>query len=309
MAASHSDHSHQQHGHGRAFAVGVGLNLAFVAAEAAFGLLAGSLALLADAGHNLSDVLGLAMAWGAVLLSRRPPTQRHTYGLRSTSILAALGNALLLLVAVGAICWEAIHRLQAPQPVQGATVIWVAAAGVAVNGITALLFAGGRKRDLNIRGAFLHMAADAAVSLGVVASGTLVLLTGKMWLDPLTSLLVAGVVFWSTWSLLTEALHLSTDAVPAGIDIAAVQIYLESLPGVVEVHDLHIWAMSTTETALTAHLVYAEPPHDCVLVQQASQHLYDRFGIDHVTLQVEYPEAPGGCAGRERASCQPAGQG
>jgi cobalt-zinc-cadmium efflux system protein len=282
-------HSHQ-HGdinHGRAFALGIGLNLAFVAIEAVFGLLAGSLALLADAGHNLSDVLGLLLAWGASVLARRRPTQRRTYGMRRSSILAALLNAMLLLVAVGGICWEAVRQLFSPEPPPGAAVIWVALAGVGVNGATALLFLRGRERDVNIRGAFLHMAADAGVSLGVVVAGVAIQLTGWSWLDPAASLLIVVVILIGTWGLLRESLDLAMDAVPRGIEPQAVEAYLARLPGVVGVHDLHIWALSTTEAALTVHLVVPEVTDGDGLMAQVSRELHERFAIEHATLQIE----------------------
>lgn len=271
---------------GRAFAWGVALNAAFVAAEAGFGLAADSLALLADAGHNAGDVLGLLLAWWADRLSRRLPTPRRTYGLRRSSVLAALANAALLLVAVGAIAWEAVRRLHQP-PVAGGTVVAVAAIGVAVNAATALLFFAGRRHDLNVRGAFLHMAADAAVSAGVVAAGLVMRATGWAWLDPAVSLAIVAVITAGTWGLLRESLDLALDAVPAGIDPAAVRAYLAGLPGVAAVHDLHIWGMSTTATALTAHLVRPCGRLDDALLARARRELHDRFGIGHVTIQVE----------------------
>ena len=314
MAQDHSQHGHaQQHGHGhephrhahgagkghghghvhapatfdRAFAIGIGLNIAFVALEATAGLLAGSMALLADAGHNLSDVLGLVVAWAAAWLARKPPSQRFTYGLRSSTILAALLNAIFLLVAVGAIALEALQRLRTPEPVVGSAVIWVALAGIAVNGLTAWLFARGREGDLNIRGAYLHMLADAAVSAGVVMAGILILATGWQWVDPVVSLVIVAVIVHATWSLLRDAVTLSLDAVPARIDSAAVRADLQSQPGVASLHDLHIWPMSTTEIALTAHLVMPSGhPGDAFLMRLAAD-LEARHGICHVTLQVE----------------------
>lgn len=287
MAPGH-DHAHPQPGDfGRAFVLGVALNVGFVVVEATFGLLSGSLALVADAGHNLSDVLGLLLAWGASILVRRRPTVRRTYGLRRSSILAALLNAAFLLVAIGAIAWEALRRFADPGPVAGGTVIGVALVGVAINTATALLFLRGRRTDLNIRGAFLHMAADAAVSLGVALTGVAILLTGWRWLDPVTSLAIVAIVFVGTWGLLRDSLNLALDAVPEAIDAADVQAYLEDLPAVTGVHDLHIWAMSTTETALTAHLVVPAERNDDALIARASRELHDRFGIEHSTLQVE----------------------
>jgi cobalt-zinc-cadmium efflux system protein len=283
-------HVHAPASFGRAFAIGIGLNVAFVAVEFVFGVLANSVSLLADAGHNLSDVLGLVIAWIASVLVRRPPSSRYTYGLRSSSILAALFNAVFLLVAVGAIAWEAILRLLHPEPVASGTVMIVASVGIVINGATAWLFASGRKGDLNIRGAFLHMIADAAVSAGVVVAGLAILYTGWVWLDPLTSLVIVGVIVWGTWGLLRDSLAMSVNAVPSKIDPQAVRRYLETCSGVSSVHDLHIWAMSTTESALTAHLVFpAGHPGDEFLLRAASE-LRHRFGIDHTTLQIEISE-------------------
>jgi cobalt-zinc-cadmium efflux system protein len=283
---SHHGHAHQV-GHGRAFAIGIALNLAFVAVEAGYGFLAGSMALLSDAGHNLSDVLGLAIAWGAALLAKRSRTQRFTYGLRSSSILAALFNGLLLLVAVGGIIWESVHRLIEPAPVAAVTVMIVAGIGIIVNGFTALLFMRGSHDDLNIRGAFLHMVADAAVSLGVVLGGAAILWTGATWIDPVLGLGIAIVIIWSTWGLLRQSLTLSLHGVPRGIVVSDVQKTLEDLPGVTRVHHLHIWAMSTTETALTVHLVMPDGhPGDQFLIS-AQRELKQRFGIGHATLQIE----------------------
>jgi cobalt-zinc-cadmium efflux system protein len=273
-----------------AFAVGIGLNLTFVAAEFIYGVLANSVALMADAGHNLSDVLGLVIAWIASALSKRAPSSRYTYGLGGSSILAAVLNAMLLLVAVGAIAWEAVLRLFHSEPVASGTVMIVAAVGIVVNGVTAWLFASGRKGDLNIRGAFLHMTADAAVSAGVVVAGLVILYTGWFWLDPLISLVIVGVIVWGTWSLLRDSLAMSVDAVPASIDPQAVRGYLSSFPGVAGVHDLHIWPLSTTENALTAHLVFpAGHPGDEFLLMAATE-LKRRFGIGHTTLQIEISE-------------------
>jgi cobalt-zinc-cadmium efflux system protein len=296
---AHPDHAHGGHGPGHvhapanfgtAFAVGIALNLAFVAVEFVYGVLANSMALVADAGHNLSDVLSLAIAWIASVLARRPPSSRLTYGLGGSSIVAALFNAVLLLLAVGAIAWEAILRLLQPEPVASGTVMIVAAVGIVINGATAWLFASGRKDDLNIRGAFLHMVADAAVSAGVVVAGAVILLTGWLRLDPLTSLVVVGLIVWGTWGLLRDSLAMSVSAVPAAIDPQAVRLYLESCNGVAAVHDLHIWPMSTTETALTAHLVFpGGHPGDGFLLRAASE-LKRRFGIGHTTLQIEIDE-------------------
>jgi cobalt-zinc-cadmium efflux system protein len=280
-------HDHSPVGYHHAFALGLFLNIGFVIFEAAFGILAGSLALLADAGHNLSDVIGLGLAWVASLLMMRPPTERRTYGWRRSSILAALVNALLLLVAVGAIGWEAVRRLWSPAPVAGMTILWVSAVGVAVNTATALLFLRGRKQDLNIRAAFSHMAADAGVSAGVVLAGLIIAATGWMWVDPVISLVIVGVILFSTWGLLHESMNLALDAVPDHIDTERVRAYLCGLPGVVAVHDLHIWGLSTTETALTAHLVKPDPKDDDRLITTAARELHDRFGIKHATLQWE----------------------
>jgi cobalt-zinc-cadmium efflux system protein len=298
--AQKNDHGHEHHqgaGHvhapasfGRAFAIGIGLNLTFVAVEFVFGMLANSVSLLADAGHNLSDVLGLVIAWAASVLAKRPPSSRYTYGLRSSSILAALFNAVFLLVAVGAIAWEAILRLFHPEPVASGTVMIVAAVGIIINGLTAWLFASGRKGDLNIRGAFLHMAADAAVSAGVVVAGLAIFFTGWVWLDPLTSLAIVGVIVWGTWSLLRDSLAMSVNAVPAAIDPQAVRRYLESQAGVSAAHDLHIWPMSTTESALTAHLVIPGGHPGDEFLMRAANELRRQFGIGHTTLQIEISE-------------------
>jgi len=280
-------HHHTPQSYNRAFTIGISLNLIFVVIEFIYGFLGNSLALITDAGHNLSDVLTLLLAWGAIYLAGKEPTPYRTYGFRRLTILASLLSGMLLLVAVGAIAWEALGRLTAPQTVDGMTVIVVAAIGVVINTITALLFIRGQKDDLNIKAAFLHMAADAGVSLGVVIAGILILYTGWLWLDPLLGLLIALVILYSTLELLRDSTGLAIDAVPKGIDPHEVEAFLQQLPGVTEVHDLHIWPMSTTETALTAHLVVPQFPNDDALVQQASDELHHRFGIDHVTLQCE----------------------
>lgn len=280
-------HAHPPHDYGRAFAIGISLNAAFVAIEFGFGLVADSLALVADAGHNLSDVLGLVLAWSAMRLARRPPSDRFTYGLRGSSILAAMANALLLAVACGAIGWEAISRFSAPPPVASTTMIVVAAIGILVNGATALLFMRGSADDLNIRGAYLHMVADAAVSATVVAAGLAIWFTGWQWVDPLLGLVVVVVILWGAWSLFGEAMRLALAGVPAGIDAAGVRGYLSGRSGVTEVHDLHIWAMSTTEVALTAHLVVpAGHPGDEFLATLCHD-LEHQFGIHHPTVQIE----------------------
>lgn len=284
---AHEHHHRDDIQHDRSFAIGVALNFGFVIVEAVFGVIAGSLALLADSGHNLSDVLGLLLAWGATVLSRRRPTQRRTYGLRRSSIIAALTNAMLLLVAVGGICWEAIRRLIFPEPPPGSAVIWVAAVGVIINTVTALLFLRGRQKDVNIRGAFLHMAADAGVSLGVVIAGIVIQFTGWARLDPAVSLGIAAVILIGTWGLLRESFDLAMDAVPRGIDPQAVEEYLSRLPGLVEVHDLHIWGLSTREAALTAHLVIPEITDEDQFLATVNRQLQDQFGIEHTTVQIE----------------------
>lgn len=283
----HAGHSHAPKDFGRAFAIGVTLNTLFVIVEAIFGFIGNSTALLADAAHNLSDVLGLLIAWGAAALTRRPPSERFTYGFRSSSILAALFNAMFLLVAVGAIGWEALHRFAAPQPVASQTIMVVAAIGILINGFTAWLFVSGRKSDINIEGAFLHMAADAAVSAGVVIAGAAILFTGWLWLDPLTSLGICAVILWSTWTLLTRSLRMSLDAVPDTIDPQAVRTYLAGLPGVSDVHDLHIWPISTTNTALTCHLVMTGGHPGDSFLETLAHDLDHRFSIDHATVQIE----------------------
>ena len=287
-------HSHAPVDFGRAFLIGISLNTAFVAVEALYGFLANSTALIADAGHNLSDVLGLATAWIAAVLSKRPPTARYTYGLRNTSILAALANAVLLLIASGAILLEAVQRLIEPEPVKSTTIIVVAAIGIVINGATAWLFASGQKGDINIRGAYLHMIADAAISAGVVVAGVVILLTGWLWVDPLTSLMVVAVIVWGTWGLLRESTAMSLDAVPAAIDPLAVRAFLQGRPGVTSIHDLHIWPMSTTETALTAHLVIADGHPGDAFLSETSRLLAERFSIGHTTIQIEITE-PSNC--------------
>ncbi|MBT8136820.1 MAG: cation diffusion facilitator family transporter [Gammaproteobacteria bacterium] len=291
-------HGHS-HDYGRAFALGVALNIVFVVIEAVFGFLSGSLALLADAGHNLGDVMALLLAWGALAISRRQPSGRRTYGYRRATILAAVASGVLLLVAIGGIVWEAAGRLLDAQPVDGMTVIVVAAIGVVINFFTAMLFHRGREHDLNIRSAWLHMAADAAVSLGVVLAGVLILVTGSLWIDPALSLVIAAVILVATWRLLRESVDMAVDAVPRHIDPAEVRRYLLGRSGVNDVHDLHIWAMSTTETALTAHLVMPGAATDSFL-QDVTTGLGRRFRIQHATLQVER-----GDAGVRCAPCEP----
>ena len=298
------DHSHAHgpgHAHvhapasfGKAFAIGISLNVALVVAEAVYGYIGNSTALLADAGHNLSDVLGLVVAWGASIAARRAPRGRFTYGLRASTILAALANAVFLLVATGAIGWEAILRLREPEPVAGVTVMVVAGIGILVNGFTAMLFARGRKDDINIEGAYLHMAADAAVSLGVVVSAALIIWTGWLWLDPVTSLVICATILWSTTSLLRGSIDMSMAAAPKGTDLAAIRAFLQQRPGVSAIHDLHVWPISTTETALTCHLVMPTGAGDAFLMETA-QMLKASFRIGHTTLQIEtHPD--NGCA-------------
>ncbi len=279
-------HHHGEVAHGRAFAWGVALNLLFVAVEAAYGWLGGSLALLADAGHNLSDVFGLLLAWGAAAMAARPPSERRTYGLRKSTVLASLFSALLLLAALAGIAWEAVRRFTHPQPVAGREVILVAAVGVVVNTATALLFLSGRKEDLNVRGAFLHMAADAALSLGVVVAGAVMMATGWLWVDPVVSLVIVAVVLVGTWPLLRDSLDLALDAAPRGVDMAALRRYLEDVEGVARLHDLHVWPLSTTEVALSVHLVMAGDVGRGFL-PSLQRRLREHFGIAHATIQLE----------------------
>ena len=282
---AHEHHHH--HNYDWAFALGIVLNTVFIVVEVALGIMAGSLALLADAGHNLSDVLGLFIAWAASRLARRAPTPKRTYGWRKASIMGALINAVILLIALGGIAWEALRRLADPVAASGGVIILVAAVGVVINTATALLFWRGRKDDLNIKGAFLHMAADAGVSLGVVLAGTAIYFTKWFWLDPTISLVIVLIILIGTWRLFRDSFDLAMDAVPAGIDSKEVFDYLAALPGVVQVHDMHIWAMSTAQTALTAHLVKPDPKEDDAVIAQAEKELHERFGIDHITLQWE----------------------
>ncbi|WP_324261397.1 cation diffusion facilitator family transporter [Altererythrobacter sp. H2] len=296
MGAAHSHahpkghgHGHDHHGpadFGRAFLIGIVLNTAFVIVEATYGILSGSMALVADAGHNLSDVLALILAWGASVAARRPARSRYTYGYKSSTILAALANAALLMVAIGAILFETLNRIMDPQPVQGMTMVVVAGIGIAINTLTALLFLRGRHDDLNIRGAFLHMAADALVSLGVVIAGLAILLTGQSWIDPVTSLVIIAVIAWGTWGLARDSVRLGLNGVPQGIDEDAVRHYLAGLPGVEAVDDLHIWPMSTTETALTAHLVMPGGQPDDAFLREIAHELAHHHRIVHVTVQI-----------------------
>ena len=298
---SHDHHAHAHHHHeaanfDRAFAIGIALNLTYVVAEAGYGLAAGSLALLADAGHNLGDVLALALSWGAALLGRRGPSSRFTYGLGSSSILAALANALILMMVTGGIAWEAILRLERPVAVSGWPIAVVAAVGIAVNGVTALLFASGRRRDLNLRSAFLHMAADTLIAFGVGVAGIAIALTGWLWLDPVVGLVVSVAIVYGTWDLVKQSTRLALDAVPQSVDADAVRAHLLAVPGVTAIHDLHIWGMSTTETALTCHLVMPQGhPGDDALAQIA-HHLKEQFHIHHTTLQIELGDSAEQCA-------------
>jgi cobalt-zinc-cadmium efflux system protein len=290
-------HSHAPASFGRAFAIGIALNIAFVAVEATYGFLANSMALLADAGHNLSDVLGLLLAWGATWLAKRPPSRRFSYGLRGATILAALANAIILLIAVAFIVYNAVMRLIIPDLVQGETVMIVAAIGIVINGVTAWMFARGRKGDINIRGAYLHMVADALVSAGVVIAGLLILSTGWLWIDPVTSLIVAGLIFVATIDMARESTGMALAGVPRSIDPEAVEAQLQQLPGVTRVHDLHIWPMSTTETVLTAHLVVPGGHPGDAFLADARALLKERFGIGHVTLQIERGGGDASCDG------------
>jgi cobalt-zinc-cadmium efflux system protein len=306
MAEDHSGHGHaaqRQTAHrsgppdyGRAFTIGIALNLAYVGGEAVAGLFAHSLALIADAGHNLSDVLGLALAWGAEVLSRRSPSGRFTYGLKSTSILAALANAAILLVVTGGIAWEAVLRCISPVAVDSSVIVWIAVVGIAVHGGTASLFASGRGSDLNIKGAFLHMAADALVGAGVVIAGIVIGLTGWLRLDPAVSLVVSVVIVLGTWNLLKNAIGLALNAVPEGVDAEAVRAHLAALPGVAGLHDLHIWGMSTTETALTCHLVMPTGHPGDAALNAIMEELHRQFGIGHATIQIELGDSDEVCA-------------
>ncbi|MEJ6022521.1 cation diffusion facilitator family transporter [Ramlibacter sp. PS4R-6] len=305
----HHGHGHDHGGHGghgghahslppdpgKALAIGIAINLVFVAVEWGFGLWSHSLSLLADATHNLGDCLGLVLAWVAARLSRREPTERFTYGWGASSILAALANGLLLMLVTGGLLWEAVHRWQNPQPIESTAVIWVAAAGIFVNGITAWLLHAGHKHDLNMKGAYLHMLGDAGVSLAVAVSGAAILATGWLWLDPAMTIAVGLVIVWSSIGLLRDSTRMALHAVPADVDSAQVRGYLESLPGVASVHDLHIWAMSTTGTALTAHLVVPGTAPGDGFLEMAAKEIGERFRIAHVTLQVEAGNCGKGC--------------
>ena len=292
----HAGHSHAPTDFGMAFAIGIVLNTVFVVVEATYGWLSGSMALIADAGHNLSDVLSLLLAWGASVLAKRAPTERFTYGFKNSTILAALANAMLLLVAIGMILLETIERFSDPQPIEAGTVMLVAGIGIVINTATALLFLRGRKHDINIRGAFLHMAADALVSVGVVIAGALILYTGALWIDPVTSLVIVAVIAWGTWGLLKDSVKMSLLAVPDGVSEADVRAYLTGLDGVDAVHDLHIWPMSTTETALTAHLVMRHGHPGDAFLREIAEELEHHHAIGHATVQIEQDrECAGGC--------------
>ena len=304
MTCNHSHHHGHGHAHGmtpdrfdRAMVIGVGLNAAFVAVELGFGFFSGSLALIADAGHNASDVVGLLLAWGASVLARRPPSQRFTFGLRRATIYAAFANAVLLLAACGAIFWEAVRRFSEPAPVMGLTMVVVAAIGVVINTATALLFMRGSQSDANIRGAFLHMAADAAVSVGVVVAGVAIMMTGLAWIDPVVSIVIMAVIVWGTWDLFTESIGLAMDAVPRRIDVEELTASLTGIGGVSEVHDLHVWSTSTSEVILTAHLVVPAGDAQAALAE-ARALLSEQFTIHHVTLQIEAEQAADACPQR-----------
>jgi len=297
---SHHDHSHshQQNNFNKAFGVGIALNAIYILVEVFYGLLINSMALLADAGHNFSDVLGLLLAWGASYLAKTASTEKRTYGFRKSTILAAFFNAIILMIAVGAITIEAVRKLIYPEPVQGQTMMIVAGIGFFINAATAFLFLRGREKDLNIKGAFIHMAADAGVSLGVVVAGFIILSTGWLWIDPTISLLIVLVITIGTWGLLKDSFQLSMDAVPKGINLKEVGNYLKSINGVQEVHDLHIWAMSTTENALTAHLVIPNETKDDFFLKKICSELHTKFGIEHSTIQIEKSAQSSNCEHR-----------
>ena len=288
-------HSNNYINYNKAFIIGITLNVIYILVEVFYGLIINSMALLADAGHNFSDVLGLLLAWGASYLAKTATTEKRTYGFRKSTILAAFFNAILLMIAVGAITIEAIRKLILPAPVEGTTMMIVAGIGFFINAVTALLFMKGKEKDLNIKGAFLHMAADAGVSLGVVIAGFVIVSTGWLWVDPVISLVIVLVITMGTWGLLKDSFHLSMDAVPKGIDLKEVGNYLKGISGVTEVHDLHIWAMSTTEIALTAHLVIPEETKDDYFLKKICGELHNRFGIEHSTIQIEKSAQSANC--------------
>jgi cobalt-zinc-cadmium efflux system protein len=290
------EHSHEIGNYNWAFAIGVMLNITFVALEASYGVFADSLALIADAGHNLSDVVSLLLVWGASVLATKAATEKRTYGLRKTTIMASMASAILLLFALGGITWEAIGRILNPQPIEGMTVVIVAGIGVVINTLTALLFINGQKHDLSIRGAFLHMAADAGVSLGVVIAGIFVLYRGWLWIDPVVSLAIVAVVFIGTWGLLRDSINYAIDAVPKGVDIAGIKQYFQSFEHVSRIHDFHVWPLSTTEIALTVHIVVNNESLDNKFLLRLQQHLHDHFGIEHSTIQLETSAQDNNCA-------------
>jgi len=296
------DHSHTIGNYNRAFGIGIALNVIFVIIEVVYGLSANSLALLADAGHNLSDVLSLLLAWGAGFLALKKPTQQHTYGFRRVTIMASAISAVLLLAALGGIVVEAVGKLSHPQPSSGIIIIVVAAIGVVINGITALMFMSGQKHDLNIKGAYLHMATDAAVSLGVVVAGFMIMFTGWLWLDPVISLAIVAIVMIGTWSLLRDSLNLSIDGAPKTIDVTQVKELLTGFKQVKQIHDLHIWALSTTEIALTVHLITAQDKIDNELLKQIEHSLHEKFNINHITIQVEQANSDYNCK-LDRSEC------
>ena len=300
MSHNHS-HNHHSVNYSKFFAIGVILNGIFVVIEATYGILAKSMALLADAGHNLSDILSLLLAWGAALLAARAATDQRTYGFRKTTIMASLISAIVLLIALGGITLEAIGRFSDPEAIQGSTMIIVAAIGVVINTTTALLFVSGRKADLNIRAAFLHMAADAGVSFGVVVTGIIIVFTDWSWIDPLISLLIVAIILIGTWSLLRDSINLAIDSVPKNIDVAEIKQYLRSQENVCQIHDLHIWSLSTTEIAMSVHLIVSDKPANNNFLFEIQQHLHDHFGIEHATIQIE-TEADGECI-LDRDSC------
>ena len=289
-------HGHEPGDYGRSFFIGIALNLAFVIVETTYGVLAHSLALVADAGHNVGDVVGLGLAWGATALATLKPSKRRTFGFRRSTIVASVANAFILLFVTGGLTWESIRRLLAPERPQGRTMIVVAIIGAVVNAASALLFMSGRKKDLNLRSAFVHLASDAVLAVGVALAGAVIMVTGWLWLDPAVSIVLALTILAGTWSLLGKSLNLMLDAVPDGIDPEEVKVFLGTLPRVVEVHDLHIWAMSTTETALTAHLVMPANSSAPTFLADACMALHERFDIDHATLQIDPQEAPAPCA-------------
>ncbi|HEY9190322.1 MAG TPA: cation diffusion facilitator family transporter [Sulfurovum sp.] len=303
MSHTHSHHHHEVNNTNRSFAIGIALNVVFVIIEAGYGLAADSLALIADAGHNLSDVMSLMLAWGASYLATKYPTRKRTYGLRKVTIMASLVSSVLLFVALGGIAWESIERLSSPKPVDGVIIIVVAGIGVVINTATALLFVKGQKHDLNLRAAYLHMAADAAISLGVVLAGLAIMVTGWLWLDPVISLFIVVVILVSTWDLLRDSIDLSIDAVPQGIDIQHIQDYLKGLKDVSDLHDLHVWALSTTETALTVHLVSSSDTIDNRFLEEIQEHLHHHFNIAHTTIQVEKEDCDYNCV-LDRDECK-----